>query len=401
MKGLLGFVVFAMVLVCVSYADASETVTSQTETTDKAAAVSDVVLIVDRNPKVQELKVYENGALTKTLPVSTGRETFDFNEGNYKVNPYCSFTQTSEEFAASNSLKDPKIFAPTVLREMNVSDTWSSKDAQGNITSKTKMPYSVFFNGGTAFHAIDTSTEYGRSAEAKLGPKSTPANGGSGACVRLKPDDAKYVFDLFATKDEKGEYKKFDPRNKTAGCTPKPGETLHHKCTDPAQWEIYRKKQKVEIKVVDSRPKAEQDAARKACNDVKSAFIADKAKCMSDRLKKQQIQPTVAETPAPRKRDRNIFQRIGDLFRGDDGEEAPRPPKPIVTHASFDLKLALNDLTKEERSKLNEECNRAGHQKIKNGGVHMAAKPTKTTTTQNTTPPKTRVSQTKTDGLWM
>lgn len=413
MKGLLGFVVFAMVMVCISYADAAELTTSQTEQqAEKAVAGPDVVLIVDRNPKVQELKVFENGNTTtptKVFPVSTGRETFDFNEGNYKVNPYCSFTETSEEFAKANNLSAPKDFKPTVLREMNVSDTWSSKDAQGNITSKTKMPNSVFFNGGTAFHSIDDTTEYGRSAALKLGPKDSAANGGSGACVRLKPEDSKYVFDLFAVKDSQGNYSKFDPR-KTEDCAAKPGVTPSHKCTDPMQWPVTRKKLNVQIKVIDTRSAEDQAKARQACQTVRSAFLADKAKCLTDKLKPQPIVHRPVEKP---KRNRNFFERIGDgigsIFRGgrdrEDREEEPVRTQ-VDTNAPFDLKQALRELSAEERSRYNEECNRAGHQKIKSGQL-MAGKrtspapqPAQQRVANADKPVKTEVRRQNT-GLWM
>lgn len=401
MKGLLGFVVFAMIMVCVSYSDAAtdqDVTTSQQETADRAQKATDVVLIVDRNPRVQELKVFENGALTRTLPVSTGRETFDFNDGNYKVNPYCSFTQSSEEFAKAKGLKAPKDFQPTVLREMNVSDTWSRTDSQGNIVSKTKMPNSVFFNAGIAFHAIDTSTEYGRSAEAMLGPKSTPANGGSGACVRLKPDDAKFVFDLFAVKKADGQYSKIDPRK---DCMPKPGETPHHKCTDPEQWEVQKKTQTVKIKVIDTRSTEEQDAARKSCENVRSAFLADKAQCLTDKLKPQLVAAPVerqAVTPVPKKK--NVIQRFfGRIFRpGEQAEEpAPTPARPRSPYTpAFDLKVALNNLSVQERSRLNEECNRAGHQKIIAGELRIADNKPKIDK-----PAKVPAKQKTTDGLWM
>ncbi|MCC6138600.1 MAG: L,D-transpeptidase, partial [Bdellovibrionaceae bacterium] len=195
MKGLFGFLVFAMIMVCVSYADAQEVKTAQDDTAIKPQPA--VVLIVDRNPKVQALQVFENGTLTNTFPVSTGRETFDFNEGNYKINPYCSFTETNEEYAKAQGVNPTPDFKVQRLREMNISDTWSTRDSEGNITSKTRMPHAVFFNGGTAFHAVDIETAYGKTAVTKLGPKESAANGGSGACVRLSPDNAKYVFDLF------------------------------------------------------------------------------------------------------------------------------------------------------------------------------------------------------------
>lgn len=405
MKGLFGFLVMAIVMVCVSYANAQETKTAQDDTA--APKPKDVSIIVDRNPKVQELKVYENGVLTHTMPISTGRETFDFNEGNYKINPYCSFTQTNEEFAQTEDGKktDSSRFKVQRLREMNVSDTWSTRDANGNITSKTRMPHAVFFNGGTAFHAIDVDTEYGKNALNKLGPKDSAANGGSGACVRLSPENAKLVFDLFATKKPDGTYEKADPRGWDE-CKVAAGHTMSHKCTDPTQWPVPRKKLDVEIKIKDSRTAEEQAAAHKKCNDVKNAFLADKAKCLENKIRPQQSAPVVAQ-PKPKKRE-NFFQKIGNFFSGKKEQEIDEATV-AVSNATYDFKTSWSQLPTEERVKYNEECNREGHQKIKKGQLGstqpapVPAKPKATVKTEPAKPEPAKPTQKtpKTNGLWM
>jgi hypothetical protein len=404
MKGLFGFLIMAIVMVCVSYANATETKTSQDDT--PVPKPKDVSIIVDRNPKVQELKVYENGELTHTMPISTGRETFDFNEGNYKINPYCSFTQTNEEFALTEDGKktDASRFKVQRLREMNVSDTWSTRDNSGNITSKTRMPHAVFFNGGTAFHAVDIDTEYGKKALKKLGPKDNAANGGSGACVRLSPENAKIVFDLFATKKADGSYEKADPREWDE-CKVAPGQTMSHKCTDPEQWPVPRKKLDVEIKIQDSRTAEEQAAAHKKCNDMEAAFLSDKAKCLESKIKPQTTSAPVAEEKPKKKK--GFFQKIfGNFFNSKQQNEDDESIR-AVADAPYNFVAAWAQVPSEDRIKYNAECNRAGHDKIKKGELGTSSspaapvKPKKDKPKEEKTAPKKPKTAPSPDGLWM
>lgn len=418
MKGLFGFLVFAMVLVCLSYADAQELKTAQNDTANPTKPT--VVMVVDRNPKVQTLQIIENGALTNTFPISTGRETFDFNEGNYKINPYCSFTQTNEEYAKEKELKTTPDFKVQLLREMNVSDTWSSRDDKGNITSKTRMPHALFFNGGTAFHAVDIDTAYGKTALTKLGPKESAANGGSGACVRLSPENAKFVFDLVATKKD-GAYNKADPRQ-WKDCQVAVGQSMSHKCSDPEQWPVVRNKNvDVQIKITDSRTPEEQAAARKACYDIKNAFLADKAKCLESKVRGTNTQ-AVAPSAPPRNKDLNLFQKIGNFFSGKKQQEAGEA-RAAAVNTTFDFKKEWAAVSPDLQVKYNEECNREGHQKIKSKKTPVAPKiatatpplppkretvaavvPPKKETVPVALPPKNVAPETKTpkaSGLWL
>jgi hypothetical protein len=299
MKGLLGFVVIAMILVCVSYAEANELTTAQDEmpTTD-----ADIVIVIDRNPKVQELRVYEgNMSVPKhTLKVSTGRETFDVPT-NFKRNPYCSFTNKGD-------------FKPNLLREMNFSDTWLVKDNAGEYSNGSAMPHSVFFDGGIAIHATNDA-----GSVAKLGPKDQAFNGGSGGCVRLDSDSAKYVFDLISKKDAQGNNVKVDP-TRWEMCTSKP---TSNKCTDERQWPIARNNQKVAIRVVDSRPQAEQDAAQKKCTDLKSKFSGTKSVCLKNK----------------------IIEGKGALAA-------------ISANEQFDLKSEYKNLSDDLKVSYNEQCNK-------------------------------------------
>lgn len=381
MKGLFCFIIFAMLLVCMSYANAqidftttqTDTVTTTTTPAETALPPADIKIVVDRNPKVQEAVITENGVETKRFPVSTGRETFDFNEGNYHVNPYCSFTETTEEAslaAVARGEAPIPFFKVQRLREMNVSDTWSAKDAEGNITSKTQMPNAVFFYGGTAFHSVDVTTEYGRTALTRLGPKESPSKGGSGACIRLSPENSKYVFDLFASKDSLGQYAKTDPRT-TPECYVSPGETMSHKCLEPQQWPVSKKKLSAQIIVMDSRTPEEQKKAHQECESIKSVFIADKRKCIIEKtntlLKLHSTQQSQLQTAVePRKNKVPFFKRIfGGKNRAQEEIALPVAP-PVVVQVNTQTE-ARKALTEDVFSDVNAECNKLGHEKIKSG----------------------------------
>lgn len=343
-----------------------ETVTSQPETAAAASATPDVALIVDRNPRVQTLQVYENGVLTRTCPVSTGRETFDFNEGNYNQNPYCSFTTTNAEAGVED-------FNVQRLTPRHVSNSWSARDAEGNITSEAVMDYSIFFNGGIAFHAVDVNSASGPRALSLLGPKDRPSNGGSGACVRLDPDCAQYAFNLVAQRDTSGAYTadpSQDPRN-NAECRPAPGRTPPTRCTDDRQRPVLPRHSSpgnVQITVTDSRSQEEQRCARESCNSLKRAFLADKNICMATKANAQLSIHTgvslAAPTAVPAER-RNGF--LSALF----GRRQQPEPQAVVAAPTVqtvsDTESARRALPADVFRRINEECNREGHQKIKDG----------------------------------
>ena len=93
----------------------------------------------------QRMRVYQNGFLRYTWPVSTARRGYVTPVGNYR---------------------------PQRLEKM-----WYSRKYH-----MSPMPHSVFFRGGYAIHGTD--------AVKRLG---SPASHG---CVRLHPDNARVLFEL-------------------------------------------------------------------------------------------------------------------------------------------------------------------------------------------------------------
>ncbi|GIL00696.1 MAG: L,D-transpeptidase [Alphaproteobacteria bacterium] len=93
----------------------------------------------------QHMKVYENGVLRYTWPVSTARRG--------KVTPVGSWTAK-----------------------------WTSKNHRSSIYRGAPMPYSIFFNGNYAVHGTDQIKRLG-----------SPASAG---CIRLHPDNARVLFNM-------------------------------------------------------------------------------------------------------------------------------------------------------------------------------------------------------------
>ncbi|MBX3040130.1 MAG: L,D-transpeptidase [Bdellovibrionaceae bacterium] len=110
-----------------------------------------------RGPGAQHARIYVEGSLWKTVPVSTGREQQENSKSGKKY-----FSATSVGW-----------FNPTYLVENHFSNTWQAD-----------MPWSTFFNGGIALHAA-LPPYYG-----KLGTRA------SGGCVRMMPDVAESVFKM-------------------------------------------------------------------------------------------------------------------------------------------------------------------------------------------------------------
>jgi len=119
-----------------------------------------VVILVNKatkGPSAQTMKVYHKGILINQFKVSTGREKDELAKSGRR---YFSTTPVGW-------------FAPTRTFEKYFSNTWQAW-----------MNYSVFFVGGIATHAT-TSDHY-----KELGTRA------SGGCVRLREENAKFVYDL-------------------------------------------------------------------------------------------------------------------------------------------------------------------------------------------------------------
>lgn len=117
-----------------------------------------LVLLINKaasGPTAQQMKVYSNGELVKTFPVSTGRERNETPPGGH---PYFSTTPTGW-------------FAPDHYELHHHSTTWEAE-----------MNNAIFFIGGIAVHA--TTPEHFKA----LGHRD------SGGCVRLLPPNALYVW---------------------------------------------------------------------------------------------------------------------------------------------------------------------------------------------------------------
>ncbi len=118
----------------------------------------DVVLVINKartGPTAQRLIAYYKGQRHGVFVVSTGRET---PENAKSGKSYFSSTPTGW-------------YSPTRLVENHFSTLWQAK-----------MDYAVFFNGGIATHAA--LPPYFK----QLGSRA------SGGCVRLLPDQARWIF---------------------------------------------------------------------------------------------------------------------------------------------------------------------------------------------------------------
>lgn len=119
----------------------------------------EVVLVINKaqkGPTAQRAMAYWRGKKYGTFVVSTGREKQEVAASGKR---YFSSTPTGW-------------FSPTRLVRDHFSNTW-----------KSRMPFSVFFNGGIATHAVLPAYVN------KLGTRA------SGGCVRLLSDQARWVYD--------------------------------------------------------------------------------------------------------------------------------------------------------------------------------------------------------------
>lgn len=323
MKGL-NYLLIAIAALPLTYNATAEI--KQTAQNETPTPHIDILIVIDRNPKVQEARIYEdNMEIPKyTYKVSTGRETFD-TPTNFKHNPYCATTNTGD-------------FKPQLLRETNLSDTWLVRDKNGEFNTGSEMPHSIFFDGGIALHAADSA-----SAINKLGPKDDPSNGGSGGCVRLAPENAKQLFDMIAKKDAQGKYVKIDPSHSSM-CKDKPTLT---KCKDEHQWPVARQNKKVAIRVIDSRSKEDQELVKKSCDEKKARFISYKASCIKDKMK------DAKEEDSP-------FSAITKFFSKSE---------------HHDFANDYKSLPKEQKIALNAECNKETYFKLKDIDKHTPPMP--------------------------
>jgi L,D-transpeptidase catalytic domain len=283
---------------------ASTEAVSGTGEADPFTASSDLRVVVDVNPAVQKMVVYRGAEVAYTFPISSGRGTFDIPT-NFNLNPGCSTTETGN-------------FKPQTLREYHYSNTWLSKNPKtGRYDSGAEgalMQWSVFFNGGIAFHAASTME-----ASQAIGPKAPGDRGtGSGGCIRLYPWDARTFFNELAgcegissapepvcTKRDVSYAStrvgkenviqvprclEFAPASKMPICNDyisspdcsnaaRPGH-----CNDPKQYTVEKRKRNVEIQITDSRPQAEIDAEKAKCRADEETFNQRKAECMGAKI---------------------------------------------------------------------------------------------------------------------
>lgn len=116
-----------------------------------------VVIKINKAPKAQYMDVYVDGKKVNHFKVSTGRSKMEK-------------AKSGEEYFSGT----PKgWFTPTYQEVVHKSKKW-----------EVDMPFATFIIGGIAIHGIPESLNYA------LG---TPASGG---CIRLKLENAKYIFDL-------------------------------------------------------------------------------------------------------------------------------------------------------------------------------------------------------------
>lgn len=134
----------------------------------------DLIVVINKaqtGPTAQRAIVYYKGEEYGTFVVSTGRENW---ENPKNGSQYFSSTPTGW-------------YSPTWLSRNHVSETWEAK-----------MPYAVFFNGGIATHAA--LPPYYK----LLGRRA------SGGCVRLLPEQARWIFDTVQSSG-KGLVPQFSP----------------------------------------------------------------------------------------------------------------------------------------------------------------------------------------------
>ncbi len=115
----------------------------------------------------QTIKVYEYGYLILQDLVSTGRDEYEFAGEHYSLKDSWTVTQTG-------------YYTPTFLNKNHKSSAYGRWHW---LTGGTKMPYSIFFNGGIALHQAPKGTE------SLLGQKA------SGGCIRLKEEVASELFE--------------------------------------------------------------------------------------------------------------------------------------------------------------------------------------------------------------
>ncbi len=146
-------------------------------------------IAIDRNPAVQTMKVYHNGRLAYTFPVSTGRETYDV-PNNFERTPGCSFTPLGS-------------FTISGLYENYLSNTWRTDrngDGQYSADERAEMPFGMRLrNSKGEDTGIFLHSATSESALNALGPKESMAGLGSGGCVRMDTRDAQTLFDDLAS----------------------------------------------------------------------------------------------------------------------------------------------------------------------------------------------------------
>jgi hypothetical protein len=126
--------------------------------------------------EAQTIKVYEWGYLIKEEKVSTGREEWEPKGTHHSKKDMWTVTQTG-------------YYSPTWLDKNHRSDSYGG--IFSDIFGGTKMPYAIFFNGGTALHEVP------KKAKDYLGQNV------SGGCVRLPETLANDLFDR--VKDSRGQ----------------------------------------------------------------------------------------------------------------------------------------------------------------------------------------------------
>jgi len=309
-----------------------------TQNDDESDVDSDEVrIVIDRNPAVQQMKVYVDGQV-KTFNISTGRESFDFPT-NYKQDPECSITP----------LSDPtKPFHIQRMYELDRSTTWLHKNETDGSMQGSDMPHAMFIVGGIAMHA--TSGD-GITA---LGPKSDEVahvKGGSGGCIRMTPCDAEGLFDLFAktrpmTADEKNQPASSADLTCPADKLPD-GQTYdrvnmsldpacrtstNERCTDATQWPVKSNGRGASVSIVDTRPKADLDAMKKRCTDDKAEFNARKSQC--------------------------LIGKLSDTITAGGGTVDSARLQSDATFRGQFLKDGLHGMTAQQRSDANLDCNK-------------------------------------------
>lgn len=125
----------------------------------------EIVIVVNRANKgssKQSLRLYDRGTLVLNTLVSTGREKVE------KKRKYFWEKGPNKTYFSSTN---PGYFPVQWINEDHKSKTW-----------RTKMPYSIFFDGGIAIHQAPKGTE------GILGSRA------SGGCVRVSAATAPTIF---------------------------------------------------------------------------------------------------------------------------------------------------------------------------------------------------------------